>query len=300
MENIPIIPFSNFQDAAKAVVKTLHARYGFNLWMVTHTLVDDWIVLAADDHGYDVSAGDVFNWSDSFCSRMVKNMGPRIASNSSQIEAYSKAPIAQKLNISSYIGVPISISDGSLFGTLCAIDPNPQPLEMENELQFIELQAQLLSSILDMETRIKNTERYVNQIQADSPVDMVSGLLNTRGWSHAIHTEEKRHIHLGQSASVAIFEIDTDNLALTDDIAKLVATALRTSFRPFDTIARLQDKTFGIIISELGESSDHLFNRAKINLEKLKLDIKMGSAKTSAEQDLDTAISVALSTANRE
>ncbi len=290
MDQKPIKPFRSFQEAAIASVKSLHDRYGFNLWMVTHTLVDDWIVLAAEDNGYDISAGDVFNWSDSFCSRMVRNEGPRIAPDANKIDIYRQAPIAQKVNISSYIGVPISIGDGSLFGTLCAIDPKPQPQKLEKELPFIELQARLLSSILSMEIQLKDKERFVQHIQAESPVDSVSDLLNIRGWNRAIHTENDRHSRLERQATAAIFVIDPDGPELSDEHVKLVATTLRTSFRPFDVIGRLDERTFGVLITDLSESSKHLCQRARELLAKLGLPLLMGTANTAKGKNLEKAV----------
>lgn len=60
--------FQNFESASAAVLGFLRQRLGFGLWMVTRTEGDDWIVLQSEDHGYNVKAGKVFKWADSFCS----------------------------------------------------------------------------------------------------------------------------------------------------------------------------------------------------------------------------------------
>lgn len=65
----------NFESAGQAVLAYLHQRLGFKLWMLTRTEGDDWIVLHTEDHGYGVQAGQVFRWSESFCSRMVQGQG---------------------------------------------------------------------------------------------------------------------------------------------------------------------------------------------------------------------------------
>ncbi len=68
--------FADFPSAATAVLRFLQGRLGFDLWMVTRALGEDWVVLNAADTGYGVESGDVFKWSDSFCSRMVAGVGP--------------------------------------------------------------------------------------------------------------------------------------------------------------------------------------------------------------------------------
>jgi len=116
-----ISAFSNFEEAVQAVLESLHERLGFQLWMFTRVEGEDWIVLEAVDYGYSVKSGNVFHWSDSFCSRMVRGEGPRVAPNSQQIQAYVEAPIGQQVDISAYIGIPLCHADGTLFGTLVVI-----------------------------------------------------------------------------------------------------------------------------------------------------------------------------------
>ncbi len=45
----------------------------------------------------------------------------------------------------SYISVPIILKDGNLFGTLCAIDPNPANLKNSRALEMFHLFAELIS-----------------------------------------------------------------------------------------------------------------------------------------------------------
>ena len=94
---ITLTAFDDFKAASTEVMNYLHSQLGFKLWMVTRTESEDWIVLNANDHGYEVAPGDVFRWTDSFCSRMVKGQGPRIAPSSKAVPAYAAAPIGQQV-----------------------------------------------------------------------------------------------------------------------------------------------------------------------------------------------------------
>lgn len=108
-----IAPFSDFASAARNILSYLHHRLGFRLWMVTRTQEENWIMLQVEDHGYGVQEGDVFCWSDSFCSRMVNGEGPCIAPRVSTVPAYREAPIGKQVSIGAYIGIPIVLRDGS-------------------------------------------------------------------------------------------------------------------------------------------------------------------------------------------
>lgn len=70
--------YSDFATAAIAILRVLQHRLGFDLWMITRTVQNDWIVLQAEDRGYGVQSGDSFCWADSFCSRMVQGLGPQM------------------------------------------------------------------------------------------------------------------------------------------------------------------------------------------------------------------------------
>ena len=56
-ETINVLSFGDFETAGRAVLALLHRRFGFELWMLTRTEGDDWIVLHSEDHGYGVAHG---------------------------------------------------------------------------------------------------------------------------------------------------------------------------------------------------------------------------------------------------
>ncbi len=121
-----------------------------NLWMVTRVEGDRWVVLLANDDCYGIKSMDCFNWSDSFCSRMVRGDGPMIAPNANEVPAYRDAPIAARLQIGSYIGIPLTRKDNSLFGTLCAIDPDPRDAGLCEHQSLVEDFARAISGLLQL------------------------------------------------------------------------------------------------------------------------------------------------------
>ncbi len=244
----------DFQAAAKAVLAYLQGRLGFDLWMITRTEGNDWIVLQAQDQSYGVQSGDVFRWTDSFCSRMVKGEGPRMAPCSTQVRAYASAPIAQQVPIAAYVGVPLLYHDGTLFGTLCAIDPSPQNPKILDELPLVELLANLLSSILHADMKVAEQTSLAERLQAETLTDDLTGLYNRRGWDYLLAAEERQCAKYGHPAYVAV--IDLDNLkrindsqghAAGDELLRRTAAALRQSSRQQDVIARVGGDEFTVL-----------------------------------------------------
>ncbi len=233
--------FTNFEGAAQAALSFLHRRTGLRLWMITRVQGDDWIVLNAEDHGYDVKDGTVFRWTDSFCSRMVRGEGPRIAPRSDDIPAYAEAPIGRQVKIAAYIGVPLIGVDGSLFGTLCAIDPEEQPAALEGELELVEMVASLLGSLLRTEMQFADEIRHAERAHVEALSDPLTGLFNRRGWSQLLAREEERCRRHGNPA--AILAVDLDDMKTVNDTLghfegdKLLQRAAQV----FGTVVRGQD-----------------------------------------------------------
>lgn len=251
----PIPP--DFEQAGRAVLEFLHRRFGFQLWMVTRVEGDDWIVLQSNDHGYGVRPGRVFRWADSFCYRMASGDGPRIAPDTTAVPAYAAAPIGREIRIGAYIGVPLTNTDGSLFGTLCGIDPRRQPGEIVKERELIELLASMLSSIVHSELRAAEESRRRERLEVEALLDPLTRLANRRAWDQLMIREEDRCRRYGHPA--AIFVLDLDDLkevndahghAAGDALLERAAEALREAVRDSDLVARLGGDEFGIIAIE--------------------------------------------------
>jgi diguanylate cyclase len=269
MPMLDLKSFSSFHDAAQAALSYLRERMGFDLWMVTRTEGDDWIVLQSEDHGYGVKGGDLFRWADSFCSRMVMGYGPRFAPSSQDVPAYVTAPIGVQVSIGAYVGVPLTWRDGNLFGTLCAIHPTPVASELEKDLPLVELLARLLSSILEDELAAAEQKRRLERAEVESLIDELTGIYNRRGWNRLMAAEEARHHRYGHPAS--LISIDLDGLKTIndsqghqagDDTLRSAAKAIRSVLRQQDVAARLGGDEFAILAVECdGPNSAALVGR---------------------------------------
>ncbi len=290
-------PLQNFQDACHATLAFLHQRLGFALWMVTRTEGEDWIVLHAEDHGYGVAAGNVFRWADSFCSEMVKGNGPRIAHDSNAVAAYRNAAIGRQVPIQAYIGVPLKRSDGSLFGTLCAIDPQRQPATIAQEQGLIELLAAMLSSLLQWELQADHEARRSERLALEAVTDDLTGLSNRRAWNEWMEREEKRCSRYGHPAAVLVVDVDglkyvndSSGHAAGDALIARTAQALRQAARKNDVVARLGGDEFGILAIECDRTgAEALLERTRLALREAGVAASVGMATRDPVSGLQTA-----------
>lgn len=245
---------NNFESASIRALTFLRQKLGFQLCMVTRAEGNDWTVLHSDDKGYGVVPGDVFNWDDSFCSEMVKGLGPNIAADANQVPAYAAAEIGRKIPIGAYIGVPLRFADGRLFGTLCGIDPSVQPDDICEHQELIEVIGEMLSTILQIELRVDEEERRAERFQAQALTDALTGLYNRGGWEQLLAKEEARYQRYRQSSVVIVVDLDElkavndlQGHAAGDSLIKRAASALQAASRAEDVVARLGGDEFGII-----------------------------------------------------
>lgn len=289
--------FTDFNATSSSVLTYLHERYGFSLWMITRTSGENWIVLHAEDHGYNVKGGDIFRWTDSFCSQMVQGRGPCIAPESNQVPAYLNAPIGRQVEIGAYIGLPLTNMDGSLFGTLCAIDPKCQSESLVEELPHLQLIAQMLGTILAFEIRAEHESRRAERAEQVAETDSLTGLFNRRGWDRILAIEESRCRRYGSSASVIM--IDLDGLKVVNDrqghcsgdalLAK-AADALRLAIRECDVVARVGGDEFAILTIDADEAIPHdMVTRLSEQLTAVNISASIGLAKRAPSKSLEIA-----------
>lgn len=287
----------NFETASRSVLSFLHGRLGFGLWMVTRVAGKDWIVLQAKDDGYGVTDGTVFQWADSFCSRMVEGLGPRIAPHSDNVAAYAAAPIGRQVKIGAYIGVPLTGDDGTVVGTLCAIDPERQPESIVQEQALVDLLGALLSSLLQAETDFAAEARRRERAEAEALSDGLTSLFNRRGWIRLLAGEEGRCRRYGHPAGVIV--LDLDDLKPVNDSAghfagdELLARAAATMTavkREQDLVARVGGDEFAVLAVECDRAgTDALVTRLRAAFAAAGIRASFGSAMRRPAEGLEQA-----------
>ncbi len=286
--------YPDFAAASQAVLKFLHRRIGFNLWMVTRVVQQDWIVLQAEDHGYGVKAGDVFAWQSSYCSQMVQGKGPCIATTAAKIPAYAQAPINDLVDIGAYIGIPLQHSDGSLFGTLCAIHPQPVTQNLDEELPLLELIAKLLSSYLTSDLLVQHERRRAERAEVQALTDELTGLYNRRGWSQLLEKEEIRCRHFGLSACVVVVDLD-DFKAVNDTLGhqagdewlQRFAAVLKGTLRRDDVAARTGGDEFAVLgVDTDAMGAQALADRIRLALAAHQIPASTGMALRASPENL--------------
>jgi len=294
-------PFQGFEQAAETALEFLQNTYGFGLWMITRTVENDWIILKSRNHSYSVSDGDVLRWSDSFCYRMVQNDAPRIAPQSDLYAPYAAAPIGKEIPIKAYVGYPLVKADGSLFGTLCGIDPNAQSEELVGDDPLFQLLARFLSTVLAQELASLQLQGRITQLEDKAFRDPMTGLLNKGSWISLVEQQEDKCRRYGEPAAVII--VDLDDLKRINDkqgheagdsyILRAAGT-LEGVARASDLVARLGGNEFGILLEgDTALDPEPLVRRITAAFETTGISASIGWARRRSDETLQSTINTA-------
>lgn len=251
-------PWPGFALAADAAVQHLNERFGLDLWMVTHVVDDQQIVVASAGHWKELARpGSEFCWADSFCLSMLERRGPMLAPDVLTVPAYAATATGVLARVRAYVGVPLEGDSGVFFGTLCAIAGTPQTEAPDDLLSVVELVGQMLSTILAHEQVALARSQEAAAAYALAERDDRTGLLNHRGWQAALRREDQRLERYGSHAGVLAATIerpglvdDTDGDPKGEDLRKRCAQVLAATSRPGDVQAQFAPDEFAVLAIE--------------------------------------------------
>ncbi len=143
-------------DAVPTLLQVLCEITGMRLAMVAHVNAAIWTVCAVqDDLHLGVTPGDPLAVRTNLALESQVSRTPIVIEQASSDPRYRGHGRRELYQVESYVSVPIFLSNGSYFGTLCALDPNPakvgQPFILSTFTRFATLIASQLSQQLQRE-----------------------------------------------------------------------------------------------------------------------------------------------------
>jgi GAF domain-containing protein len=103
--------------------------------------------LIGDIAALGLSEGLVVPIEQTYCRHMLSGDMPNVVPNT-RVEPAVRDLIATR-TIGAYVGVPVTLSDGRLHGTLCCASSQPQDGLGDEELKFMQVLAGIIASRVD-------------------------------------------------------------------------------------------------------------------------------------------------------
>ncbi|WP_235437093.1 GAF domain-containing protein [Pseudomonas trivialis] len=111
-----------------------------------------WVACAVHDElQFGMEVGDELLVEATLCNQLRANRRAIVIEHASQDPVFWEHPLPKEHGFESYISLPIVFSDGTLFGTLCALDVMPKKLENPHMVEILTIFTRLISTTLELQ-----------------------------------------------------------------------------------------------------------------------------------------------------
>ena len=152
-------------SAVPTILDVVCKTTGMRFAAVARVTADRWIACSVKDElAFGLEPGGELKIETTICNEIRDHRQSVIISNVAEDPAYSSHHTPAIYGLQSYISVPITLADGSFFGTLCAIDTVPRQLDTAEIAGMFQLFANLIAFHLDALNRI-DQERQGSELR---------------------------------------------------------------------------------------------------------------------------------------
>jgi EAL domain-containing protein (putative c-di-GMP-specific phosphodiesterase class I) len=113
----------------------------------------DFIVKAVDgdNEWFDLEVGTRLPVEQTYCRRMTQGDLPHLIHDAAADERTADLPLTRESGIGAYIGAPIRLWDGTLYGTLCCLSRSAEPSLNDRDVRFLRVLAEIVADQVDRE-----------------------------------------------------------------------------------------------------------------------------------------------------
>jgi signal transduction histidine kinase len=137
-------------EAVPLILDVVCRTTGMGFAAVARVTDDRWIACnLIDKINFGLKPAQELKIETTICSEIRRNAQPVVIDHVDLDPRYSQHHTPRLYGFQSYISMPIVKADGSMFGTLCAIDPQPRQLNASATVAMFKAFADLIASHLD-------------------------------------------------------------------------------------------------------------------------------------------------------
>ena len=254
----------NVEDLARPMLEMLQTVTQLESTYLTHIDMAaqlQHVVYARNTQSLHIPEGLSVAWEDTLCKRALEEQCPYSADVS---EIWGDSQAARALGIHTYASTPVRLSDGALYGTLCAASASQHPVTPQVQ-DVMRLFAQLLGQQIEREQLLRQVQDQNDALQRLARTDALTGLPNRRAMAEQL--AQLFEVAKRQGVHVLVGLVDMDGFKAINDqygheagdrFLQLLAGHMQTAVRGADLVARLggDDFVFAGLGPALAESPD--------------------------------------------
>lgn len=149
-----------------AMLRIVTEMTGMRFAAVARVSGESWTACAVlDKLNFGLPVGGQLDVTSTLCHEIHSSHEAIVIDEVSASELYRDHHTPRIYGFSSYISVPIFRTDGSFFGTICALDPLPRPLSQSTIEATMTSFARMLTLQLEAEQRFERTAQALSEAQ---------------------------------------------------------------------------------------------------------------------------------------
>ena len=139
-------------EAIERILSLARAALDMDVALVG-TFDGEFVIQAVDGENefFDLEPGSRIPAEETYCQRMIQGKLPHLITDAFDDERTADLPVTREAGIGAYVGVPIRLWDGTLYGTLCCLSRSAEPSLNERDVRFMRVLAEILADQLDRE-----------------------------------------------------------------------------------------------------------------------------------------------------
>lgn len=151
-------------DAVPSILDVICRMTGMGFAAVARVTEERWIACRVQDQiAFGLAPGGELQLETTICHEIRHHHEPVVINCVADDPIYRDHHTPRQYGFQSYISVPITLSDGRFFGTLCAIDPRPRRLDTPETLGAFRLFADMIAFQLDAQRKLATSEASLSQ-----------------------------------------------------------------------------------------------------------------------------------------
>ncbi|MGY6552960.1 MAG: sensor domain-containing phosphodiesterase [Wenzhouxiangella sp.] len=151
------------------ILRSVREHLGMEVAYVSEFVDNDSVFRAVDAPGLEalIKPGDSRSLDEVYCRHILAGRLPELIPNTGDFPLAVSMPITQAVPIGAHVSVPLTLSDGSVYGMFCCLSPSPNKSLNERDLRVLRAFADIVARQIETElSSNREREHRVSTIRA--------------------------------------------------------------------------------------------------------------------------------------
>lgn len=161
----PSSPSISTPEVLQTVLRVVREHMGMDVAFLASIDDSKRIFRVVDVAGSDlpIQVCDSDPIEETYCQRIVDGRLPQLLPDASSNPISAALPITDELSIRAYMGVPVTLSDGHVYGTLCCYSNKPNETLNERDLGLLRAFAELAATQVERDVLKQRERREISE-----------------------------------------------------------------------------------------------------------------------------------------